>query len=62
MLVCVVSMISAIVAPALPMIIPGTTEGTKNFRKASSSGGGRRETEEGLFQLEYSKTPNKSTP
>ena len=41
MLVCVESMSSAMVAPALPMIIPGTTEGTRNFTKASSSGGGR---------------------
>ena len=43
MLVCEESMISAIVAPALPMIIPGTTEGTRNFKKASSSGRRRKE-------------------
>ena len=35
--VCVASMSSAMVAPPLPMIIPGTTEGTKNLTNASSS-------------------------
>ena len=38
MVVCVRSISSAMVAPALPMIIPGTTEGTRNLTNASSSG------------------------
>ena len=38
MFVCVASMSSAMVAPALPMIIPGTTHGTRNLTNASSSG------------------------
>ena len=46
MVACVDSMSSDIVAPAFPMIIPGTTEGTRNLANASSSreaGGGRAE-------------------
>ena len=35
--VLVESISSAMVAPALPMIIPGTTEGTRNLTNASSS-------------------------
>lgn len=44
--VCVVSMSSAMVAPPLPMIIPGTTEGTKNLTNASSSSVGECDKEQ----------------
>ena len=39
MVACVASMSSAMVLPALPMIIPGTIEGTRNLTNASSSAG-----------------------